>query len=164
MVDVGNMVVRAPQARQMVARGEREARSPWNAFEKRSTGLKGRQKRARMSVAPPGLARFLSVIQGQRARCARTCPWLPSAAPAALRTLAPICRACGAQDPGYHPPRLRRFGTWLPSTAPAALRNLATIHRACGASEPGYHPPRLRRSGPWLPSTAPAALRNPVVL
>jgi hypothetical protein len=112
MVDVGNMVVRAPQARQMVARGEREARSPWNAFEKRSTGLEGRQKRASMSVAPPGLARFLSVIQGQRARCARTCPWLPSAAPAALR------------NPGYHLPRLRRFGT------------LATIYRACGASEP----------------------------
>jgi hypothetical protein len=66
LILVGNMVVRAPQARQMVARGEREARSPWNAFEKRSTGLEGRQKRARASVAPAGLARFLSVIQGQR--------------------------------------------------------------------------------------------------
>jgi hypothetical protein len=29
------MVVRAPQARQMVARGEREARSPWNVREKK---------------------------------------------------------------------------------------------------------------------------------
>jgi hypothetical protein len=54
---VGNMVVRAPQARQMVARGERGARSPWNAFEKRRTGLDGRLKRASVSVAPPGLAR-----------------------------------------------------------------------------------------------------------
>jgi hypothetical protein len=98
----------APQARQMVARGEREARSPWNV-RKRSTGLDGRQKRARVSVAPAGLARFLSVIQGQRARCARTCPWLPSAAPAALRTLrAP---PAALRNPGYHLPRLRRFGT-----------------------------------------------------
>jgi hypothetical protein len=31
---VGNMVVRAPQARQRVARGEREARSPWNRSKK----------------------------------------------------------------------------------------------------------------------------------
>jgi hypothetical protein len=55
-------------------------------FEKRSIGLEGRQKRASVSVAPPGLARFLSVIQGQRARCARTGPWLPYSAPPALRT------------------------------------------------------------------------------
>jgi hypothetical protein len=34
-VMVGNMAVRAPQARQMVARGEREARSPWNVREKK---------------------------------------------------------------------------------------------------------------------------------
>jgi hypothetical protein len=128
------MVVAAPQARQMVARGEREARSPWNV-RKRSTGLEGRQKRARVSVAPAGLARFLSVIQGQRARGAPTCPWLPSAAPAALRTLrAP---PAALRNPGYLLPRLRRFGT------------LATFCRACGASEP------------WLPSSAPAALRNP---
>jgi hypothetical protein len=29
------MVVRAPQARQMVARGEREARNPWNVRKKK---------------------------------------------------------------------------------------------------------------------------------
>jgi hypothetical protein len=81
------------------------------SFENISPGLDGRQKRASVSVAPPGLARFLSVILGLRACYARTCPWLPSAAPAALR------------NPGYHLPRLRRFGT------------------------PGYHLPRLRRFG-----------------
>jgi hypothetical protein len=57
-------------------------------FEKRSTGLEGRQKRVRVSVAPPGLARFLFVIQGQRARCRSHLP------------LATIYRACGASEPG----------------------------------------------------------------
>jgi hypothetical protein len=92
------MVVRAPQARQMVARGEREARCPWNVQEKKYRP--GRPTETGQRVCRPSGARaLLSVIQGQRARCARTRPWLPSAAPAALRTLATICRACGASEP-----------------------------------------------------------------
>ena len=63
---------------QKVARGKREARRPWISNNNNS-GPTGRQKTAaRASVAPPGLSRFLGMIQGLRARCARPCPWLPS--------------------------------------------------------------------------------------
>jgi hypothetical protein len=66
---------------QKVARGKREARSPWIA-NNRNSGTEGRQSTTvRVSVAPAGLACFLGMIQGRRARSARTCPWLPSDRP-----------------------------------------------------------------------------------
>jgi hypothetical protein len=118
----------------MVARGEREARSPWNVREKKDRP--GRPIETGQSVCRPSGARALFICDPGAACSLRS--HLP---------LATIYRACGAQDP------------WLPSTAPAALRTPAhlprlrrsgprPIYRACGAQGPG-------------PSTAPAALRNP---
>jgi hypothetical protein len=48
---VGNMVVSAPQVRQMVAGGEREARSPWNVREKKYRP--GRPTETGQSVSRP---------------------------------------------------------------------------------------------------------------
>jgi hypothetical protein len=76
------MVGRAPQARQMVARGEREARSPRNVREKKYRP--GRPTETGQRVCRhSGAGRFLSVIQGQRSRCARTFPRLTTTPPAA---------------------------------------------------------------------------------
>jgi hypothetical protein len=112
---------RAPQARPMVARGEREARSPWNVREKKDRP--GRPIETGQSVCRPSGARALFICDPGAACSLRS--HLP---------LATIYRACSAQDPG-------------PSTAPAALRTPAhlprlrrsgprPIYRACGASEP----------------------------
>jgi hypothetical protein len=148
----------------MVARGEREARSPWNVREKKDRP--GRPTETGQRVCRPSGARALFICDpgasakrvawnvreekyrpgrptetGQRicrpsgARALFICD--PGAA-CSLRShlpLATICRACGASDP------------WLPFAAPAALRPRLPIYRACGASEPGYHLPRLRRFG-----------------
>jgi ribosomal protein L40E len=109
----------APEGSQGQVRAER-ARCPWIT----------NKKRASPGGATDNLARF----------CRPSRPvFLFSNVPGAaysLRShlpLATICRACGAQNPGYHLPRLRRSEPWLPSAAPAALRTLATICRACGA-------------------------------
>jgi hypothetical protein len=90
------MVVAAPQARQMVARGEREARSPWNVRKKKYRP--GRPTETGQSVSRPSGARALFIFDPGAACSLRS--HLP---------LATICRACGAQNPGYHLPRLRRL-------------------------------------------------------
>jgi hypothetical protein len=105
----------------MVARGEREARSPWNVREKKYRP--GRPTEMGQSICRPSGARALFICDPGAACSRRSGSWLPSGAPTALR------------NPGYLLARLRRSGSWLPSTAPAALRN------------PGYPLPRLRRFG-----------------
>jgi hypothetical protein len=117
------MVVRAQQARQIVARGEREARSPRNGRKKKYRP--GRPTETGQSVCRPSGARALFISDPGAACLLRS--HLP---------LATICRACGASEP------------WLPSTAPAALRNPGYhLPRLRRFGTPGYHLPRLRRFG-----------------
>src|SRR5687767_14043368 len=74
-----------------------------------------------------------AAIQGRRARCARTCPWLPYSAPAALLRSRGVVLAALALAPGYLIPRLRRS---CDPGASCSLRShlpLATLFRACGA-------------------------------
>jgi hypothetical protein len=113
----------APKARQKVARGKREARSPWIASNKkfRPEGpTECRAYGASPICRPCGARAFCGMVQGRRARCAS--PW----------PLATICRACGASP-------------WLPSAAPAALAP-GYLCRACGASPWSSEHDALRQS------------------
>ena len=56
----------APTARNMIARGKREARRPWLINQKRVGGLKGRNSRRRISSLQDS-NRFCCVYQGRRA-------------------------------------------------------------------------------------------------
>src|ERR1051326_6373820 len=128
----------APKARNMKARGKREAQrnaSPLVTKKYLNRALKARNTNVNYS-APSELHGYCSILPGAtRLTLFGACPWLSYFAPSALS----IFRAFGAQ----HIPRLRRlplafifraFGAcpWLSYSAPSALA-------------PGFHIPRLRR-------------------
>jgi hypothetical protein len=71
---------------QKVARGKREARSPWIANKKKFRPEGPTETNGARVCRPFGLARFLRMIQRRRARYASHWP------------LATFCRACGAGD------------------------------------------------------------------
>ena len=116
----------APKARNMKARGKREAQrnaSPLVTKKYLNRALKARNTNVNYS-APSELHGYCSILPGAtRLTLFGACPWLSYFAPSALS----IFRAFGAQ----HIPRLRR----LP---------LAFIFRAFGAC-PWLHISRLRR-------------------
>src|SRR5688500_11762310 len=97
-------------------------------------------------------------IQGRRPRCARTCPWLPYSAPAALLRSRGVVLAALALAPGYPIPRLRRCCDPGASSSLRSHLPLATLFRACGAAAIQGRRPRCARTCPWLPYSAPAAL------
>jgi hypothetical protein len=117
----------------MVARGEREARSPWNVREKKYRP--GRPTETGQSICRPSGARAFFICDPGAACSLRS--HLPRAT---------IYRACGAQHPGPSsaPAALRNPG---PSTAPAALRNPGPSSAPAALRNPGCHLPRLRRCG-----------------
>jgi hypothetical protein len=119
--------IAAPKARNMKARGKREARRPWFINMRRS-GLKGRNI---LRVLRPfqGWVEFRFAYQGRRA----------------LRLpLAFISRAFGAALHHFHISRLWRCITSLSYLAPLALHYITFIFRALGAALHHFHIPR-----PW---------------
>jgi hypothetical protein len=104
--------IAAPKARNMKARGKREARRPWFMNMRRS-GLKGRNIHAYcalsglggISICVPGATRF-------------------------------------ALAPGFHISRLWRCITSLSYLAPLALHYITFISRALGAALHHFHIPR----------------------
>jgi len=74
---------RAPKARNMKARGKREARRPWSTIKKTHRGLKGRNNRRRITPFS-GLFASLTFTRGD---ALRACPWLLYSAPLALNHL-----------------------------------------------------------------------------
>jgi hypothetical protein len=136
----------APQARQMVARGECE-RSEHAAP---GSQIKAREPRRGDRHAGPFLSAFqacTSFLERSRGYALRARPWLPSAAPAALsrpsaapaarshdhlprlrRALTTICRACGALTTICR--ALRRA---LTTICRALRRSHDHLPRACGA-------------------------------
>jgi hypothetical protein len=73
----------APKARNMIARGKREARRPWISVKEKGAALKGRNTAASISAFQASTI-LLNSNQGRRARFARACPWLSYFAPLAL--------------------------------------------------------------------------------
>ena len=80
-----NPVCKAPKARNMIARGKREARRPWLVSTKRRRALK-RAKYARDYFSLSGLERALKLLS--RGDALRACPWLSYFAPLALQSRA----------------------------------------------------------------------------
>jgi hypothetical protein len=133
--------IAAPKARNMKARGKREARRPWFINMRRS-GLKGRNI---LRVLRPFRAGWNFDLRTRGdALCA--CPWLSYLAPLALHHITFISRAFGAALHHFHIPRPWRCITSLSYSAPLALHYLTLITTLLLAT-----PRKLR-----LTSTSPA--------
>jgi len=102
--------LRAPKARNMKARGKREARRPWSSNQERDQGLKGRN--IRRGISPfQGSTHFFDRIQGRRARFASRLP------------LAFIFRAFGAALASC----LARLWHWRHVSRPLALTSCLAL-------------------------------------
>src|SRR5215211_4351268 len=74
----------APKARNIIARGKREARRPWLNTQKKDQGLKGRNSRNRITPFQ-GSRLLFNLFPGATCSASlRTCPWLSYSAPSAL--------------------------------------------------------------------------------
>ena len=134
---------RAPEARNKVARGKREARGPWKA-NKMKTGLKGRQKWSAHVCRPSG-ARALS-LNDPGAACSasvRTGPWI---------THKKLNPGGPAENSGAYLSPLRGWLALLKDPGAACSLRFALAPGYLLAAPFGAPDPLLLNHSPWLPS------------
>ena|SRR5918999_1804882 len=87
---------------QKVARGEARSARPWSVYENRESS-EGAKELPMRSVALPVLDVVRRVVQRRRASFARTCLWLPYAAPLALPSRQFNCAVLAVSSAGADP-------------------------------------------------------------